>query len=345
MQIDPKTSLETSPSNTPLTVSVKSILLAVVSFILGITAVFVTQNILAKEQIQWSTGSLLSLVSTVALGAASVTLTWVAHRISKDSEQKLTGVFLQTTNALSIIQASTGVTEKRVEDIISGRATNLIAAAVAEKSRQQHHLSPEAANKMKNDIAQSLRNELLPLLTSSPSQYSDRLSSIEHQQQTTVKMWENWHTFSTSIFDALNEFSDVEIIDDTLGLLASSSSLGFWDGLLQIGTKRIALAIQTKAQLDQSILSSNQAPGDHDVYDYLIKTSWRVRQDKPDFAFIVLDCDIWRKPPLLPIAQHFDRFNEEGQSTKVFTIFGEPESIANQIYSTSTGSSDTDPDG
>lgn len=82
---------------------------------------------------------------------------------SDESIQLQNEVFQKTTDALQRIESSTGVTEKRIEDIISGRAGDLsktIAKGVSEKQEEKGQLTPEDIEAMiKNSFRQTTREE------------------------------------------------------------------------------------------------------------------------------------------------------------------------------------------
>ncbi len=333
-----RTEQEEIATTSPLVVSVKTIVITVAAFVLGIVSVFLINNLFAKEQIVWSTGALLSLVSTVALGAASVTLTWVAHRISRDSEEKLMDVFLKTNEALSSIQTSTGVTEKRMEDLISGRAS-VFAAEVMERSAQTVPLSKESTDKLTEELTNSLRKELAPLLVTPAPQVAQRLARIEALQREKDVVNNHWYRFMNSIVANLTCLPDVEVSSSVSGNLDSDDSTAFWDVLLKIAGKRIALGVQTKTQIDSN--SFKMLENVHNRMEYLRNVTWRADQDPLDLIFIMLDKDLWQNPGLVEIAQFFEKFNKGREKPKIFTIFGNAQSLANQVHSISTGARDT----
>jgi hypothetical protein len=95
-----------------------------------------THNLIGAEKLTFSTTEILSFVFGIALSAASTVLAVVAIQLGKASEQETIrrsdeairlqqDVFAKTVEALSRIQSSTGVTEKRIEDIISGRVGSI----------------------------------------------------------------------------------------------------------------------------------------------------------------------------------------------------------------------------
>ena len=108
----------------------------IVFIILGIVGDELVRNILKKESIIFSTISLITFSIGIILSGASIVLAITAIMLGKISENAMiqrsdesiklqTDVFVKTIEALQAIKASTGVTQKRIEDIISGRVGDI----------------------------------------------------------------------------------------------------------------------------------------------------------------------------------------------------------------------------
>ncbi len=104
-------------------------------FMLGILCLLIYQNA-ASEKITLGTTEIMNFVFSVALSTASIILAVSAISLGKASEKAMiersdesiklqNEVFRLTNEALNRIQSSTGVTEKRIEDIISGRVGDI----------------------------------------------------------------------------------------------------------------------------------------------------------------------------------------------------------------------------
>ncbi len=96
----------------------------------------------------------------------------VAITLSKASEQAMINrsdesiklqndVFIKTTEALTRIQSSTGVTEKRIEDIISGRVGD-ISERVANRAVNERLVTGRGRKELEEELKQSILKELLP---------------------------------------------------------------------------------------------------------------------------------------------------------------------------------------
>ena len=147
------------------------------AFGLGFIAMALVQNIFGAENVSFSTTSLVSFLFGIALSAASTVLAITAIALGRASEEAMiersdesirlqNEVFTRTSEALASIQASTGVTEKRIEDIISGRAGDIshrIAEVVAEdaggRGRSRQKLEEEIRASLLEEISEERRKE------------------------------------------------------------------------------------------------------------------------------------------------------------------------------------------
>lgn len=152
-------------------ISFKQLGLLIIIFMLGIACTLLMNNIFSNEVLSFKTTDIISFILSVVLASASIVLAIAAIHLGKSSEQAVikrsdesirlqNEVFVRTTEALQRIEATTGVTEKRIEDIISGRVGNL-----------PHRLSEIATGqrpgirKSKTEIEKEIRNALVNELT------------------------------------------------------------------------------------------------------------------------------------------------------------------------------------
>lgn len=120
------------------------LLLVVVCLVIGLIMNNLIQNISDKELLNFSTIELISFTITILLSASSFVLAILAISMSRSSEKLLidrndkginqqSELFMRTIEILNRIESSTGVTEKRIEDIIAGRTGELTSKLVRDK--------------------------------------------------------------------------------------------------------------------------------------------------------------------------------------------------------------------
>jgi hypothetical protein len=140
------------------------------SFLIGALGVLLAQNFAVAETTTFSTASLISFLFGIALSAASTVLAIAAISLGKTSEHAMiersdasirlqNEVFTKTTEALARIESSTGVTEKRIEDIISGRAGEL-SHAIAERLGATGTARGKSREMLEQEIRESLIGQL-----------------------------------------------------------------------------------------------------------------------------------------------------------------------------------------
>ncbi len=130
------------------------------AFIVGLIVHAQISKLVGKEALSFTTIELIAFTLSVLLAGASIILAIVAINLGRSSEYAIiqrsdesirlqTDVFQKTMEALQRIESSTGVTEKRIEDIIAGRAGE-VSARLAELStgKGQHDISKEELEKV-----------------------------------------------------------------------------------------------------------------------------------------------------------------------------------------------------
>ncbi len=109
-------------------ISYKSLIISIISFIVGVVCVLILQNSLS-EKISFSTFDLINFLVVIGLSVASATLAMVAIVLGKKSEEIIvsrsdqsikhqTEIFQETIKALAKIESSSGINEKRIEDVL-----------------------------------------------------------------------------------------------------------------------------------------------------------------------------------------------------------------------------------
>jgi hypothetical protein len=158
----------------------------VIAFLAGYFAHNLIANSNSVTVYSFSTPDLINFVLSVLLSGASIILAISAISLGKFSEQAMiqrsdesirlqNEVFQKTTDALQRIESSTGVTEKRLEDIIAGRVGDLsekIARIATETKEKDGSLKPE-------EIENLIRNNLFDSIATSGSFRSTQIGQEE----------------------------------------------------------------------------------------------------------------------------------------------------------------------
>jgi len=311
-------------SSGPKTIPIRLLVTLVITLGTGVVAGLLLQGDLVKENVTLSIPALISFIFTIALGAGSIILAVVTLTLSRQAEDALvrrsdegirlqTEVHLRTTEALSGIQASTDVTEKRIEDIISGRTSIIIAQEVLDKSFQgKPQLRGPALDNLKTVLADTLRSELLPLLVGQPSAALRRLREMEERQEVSSE----WRKFRSAVVDALQGVSGSGLVCEAEGDLDAETQEEFWDAVLLIGARKIGFAVYTTRRHGSWPL----------VRSFAARIGLRATQDKLQGVYVVLD-----EAKEGPFAELVQTIQATAPQCRVVFIGGTPQRIADQV--------------
>lgn len=205
----------------------------IIFFILGIALTLFVQKILSNESINFSSLDLITFTFSIALSGASIVLAISAIDLGKKSEQLMmiqneesidlqNKIFIKTSETLQKIGTSTGITEKRIEDITSGKV-GIIAENVANKMLEEKLVKKTDLVDLENNIRNSLTHELKSLNQSSlhfevdePSYLSERKKMknevAEQQRKIRIDLSKKYESFHEGIIFGLANTGHYEII-------------------------------------------------------------------------------------------------------------------------------------
>lgn len=246
---------ETRKQKQEWSITYKQLGALILAFSLGIIAALLFSNASISTPTQFSTTELIGFVLTVILAGASTVLAITAISLGKSSEQSViqrsdesirlqNEVFQKTMDALQRIESSTGVTEKRIEDIISGRVGDLsqkIAGRIAtDKQEAQGVLSAQEIGEMiKKTLYQSLREE--GVLGSRYGEERRRLAEAEEEERIRQKKIKEYETFHKRLLASLSSRDDLTAMKMGTGELGTSGD-DLFDGIyLRKDGKRIGV--------------------------------------------------------------------------------------------------------
>lgn len=311
-----------------------------ITFIVGVVVVLLVQSILLKNQLTLSPVAVISFVFTVALGAAAIILAIMTTILSRQAEEALmkrsdegiklqNDVFVRTNEVLSKIQASTGVTEKRIEDIISGR-TSIIAQEVLDKSLHgETALSGEMLERLKKDLAESLRSELIPLIGIEPSDAVRKLSEMETRQRTQLEIKQRWKEFRRNVVNAVKNIPGIKLVCEAEGSYSGEIQEEFWDAVMILNGKNMALDIHTKEQISDPVGAFYEWAKDPKTAQRVAyRVGWRAYQDGLDYIFIVWDQDVSQETGFIAFSKALEAIRKD---FLLHSISGSPEEVASQL--------------
>jgi hypothetical protein len=216
---------------------------------------YFTHNLIANANsvtvYTFSTPELINFVLSVVLSGASIILAVSAISLGKFSEQAMiqrsdesirlqNEVFQKTTDALQRIESSTGVTEKRLEDIISGRVGDLsqkIARIATESKEGASSLQPKEIE----DLIRKTLLESLPNYNVIPSSSESALARIERMQAERKALRQKYDENHSKLEFALKNRKDLRAIKLGQGQIDASGLEFFDDVFVNINDKKIGI--------------------------------------------------------------------------------------------------------
>lgn len=175
-------------------VSWKQIGIVILTFSLGLICALLFSNAQEDIQTSFSTTELIAFTLSIVLSGASIVLAISAIALGKLSEQSViqrsdesirlqNEVFVKTTEALQRIEASTGVTEKRIEDMISGRVGDIshqVAQMATRGTKGQIGNVKELEESVRTSLLRSLRAESSK---EAKEDYEQKMQEAEAQEE------------------------------------------------------------------------------------------------------------------------------------------------------------------
>jgi hypothetical protein len=257
------------------------------AFIIGIVVALLFVNLTKSEKITFSTTGLVSFLFSIALAGASIVLAITAISLSKASERAMIDrsdesirlqneVFIKTTDALQRIESSTGVTEKRIEDIISGRAGD-ISQKVVEHALDEKLITNRSRQLLEAEIKQSLLSQFSELKS------KESQEAIREKQKKRVEARKNYAEFKDAILLGIANSKTVKL--ERIGdgsFFASSDALV--DGVfitngIRFGVSTFATNVYVKPELIYEFSS------------YISKLAYEISKGTFARVFMAFDCD------------------------------------------------------
>jgi len=225
------------PKPLPASITYRQLGVLALAFALGVVIALLVRDAGSAAPTAFTTTELIGFVLTVILAGASIVLAIAAIALGKTSEQAViqrsdesirlqNEVFTRTTEALQRIEASTGVTEKRIEDIISGRVGDIshrIAELATEGEKGTTKSFAELEEQIRESLLQTLRRDL----------ETDRDREIRARQKerrkTEVKEYQRDHM---NLMYALGNRDELKVLKASHGSLDAEGE-DFFDGVFE----------------------------------------------------------------------------------------------------------------
>lgn len=290
-------------------ISLQHLVLAFVYAASGAVLAELIRNISGAEKLTFSTTELVGFLLSVVLSAASIVLAIAAIWLGKVSELSVikrsdesirlqNEVFIRTTEALQRIEASTGVTEKRIEDIISGRVGD-ISHKIAELASGRTGLSQD-----RQALEEEIKRSILAGVRSPKEEKEE-----EKRRKLLIQRRERYQLFHQALLTSFANKSGVV-----------ASKLG--DGAYQ-GQGDDLFDVVVEADGKKVVASAFQRPLDPRFNQYLTSVAEALASNSVDRVYIVIDAPTEQHPKLTEHVQsRLSAFKGDPQA-RVFVICGD----------------------
>jgi len=229
-------------------ITYKQIGIILISFVLGLIVALLFSNTQETNPTNFTTTELIGFVLSVILSGASIVLAIAAIALGKSSEQAVmsrsdesirlqTEVFTRTTDALQGIKASTDVTEKRIEDIISGRAGD-ISKQVAELAGVESGVGRFDVKELEEQIKKSITGSF------DKKQLTDEeKEERENRRKEIMKKRREYENHHDAVLLSLANQENVQIVKLGHGTPSSDKSvLERYDAIFTKSNEKIAVS-------------------------------------------------------------------------------------------------------
>lgn len=288
----------------PKTISYENLIRYFLLFCAGVIVTFIVQNLIGKETITLSTLDIINIIFSVALSGASIFLAIVAINLAKESEKILidrnqksiefqNNLFIKTSAILTKIESSTGVTEKRLEDLIAGRAG---------KAAQSLLPNSKVASPM-------MRKEL-----------ENRIKTSFLEEPSVGKHGKEYDEFLKSTLNETSKIKGISVIKSGTGDFGEKGN-DLVDGVFNF--KNIKFSV--------SVFFSKNIFDFESIEEYIFSLAKELKNKEFDLAFLVFDEELNKENKYYKSMENQLNIIDQTIKKKIVIEYGSPEQIAKKI--------------
>lgn len=300
-------------------ITVKQIIIILMSFFLGLVSILLIQNTSIGEEIKFDTLGLIGFVISILFGGASIVLAITAINLGKSSEQIMIDrsqksielqneVYIKTTEALKRIESSTGVTEKRIEDIIAGRVGDIANKLVDDKL-----VGTRDRRRLENELRKSLTGEITP----------EELLKRKKEREEEEKSRKEYKDYKDSVLlDIANDKNtkSLRIGEGTFG----ENGTNLVDGLFEINKEKVGICIFYNAPLYIKAFESG-------IDEFLNKIAEEISNKTFDKVYLVFNEESVIMDNFITEINKIKKVYKENIAKEISLISGNPKAIVEEI--------------
>lgn len=288
-----------------------------IAFLSGIVIALLSLNILEKEIIEFSTLGLIGFALSIIFGSSSIVLAISAIHLGRLSEEAIikrsdesieiqNKVSQKTIEVLGRIESSTGVTEKRIEDIIAGRV-----------SHAADNISSKKIHDRKN-IEKELRKTFAKKLT---PEEKDKMEKTMKEREDAGKRYDKIHE---SILLALSNESKIKTIKLSEHGSFIKDGIKLFDGVFDVNNSKIGISIFSDETIleDIFILDSN---------NFLTKVTQEIEKGTVKHFFYLSNKDSSTSEKLKEELKNATKILKSDLQNKIHIETGDNSTLINRI--------------
>lgn len=316
-------------------ISYSTLLLVFISLVSGSLFTLLVMKIFSISSESFTSSELISFLFGIALSAASTVLAIVAISLGKSSEQAMMDrsdesikiqneVFVKTIEALQRIESSTGVTEKRIEDIISGRA-GAISDKIAEKLIEDRGIKSKNKAAIRKDVQQSIFEGL----SSQESEIKDLkreelVRKLKEESEKRSNAEQEYQKFHNEVLLGLANSKKMKTIKIGDGAFDETGD-NLFDGVFEVKAKRVAVSTFT---VNKEI--SDQFDG---FYEFLSDVARELSQNSYQKVYLVFNDQLTQGDQFYSSIEKFRSLIKDDIAKSIIDLQGAPEDVVHKMIS------------
>lgn len=223
-------------------------------------------------------------------------------------------VFMKTTDALQRIESSTGVTEKRIEDIVSGRA-GAISERIVDRLLDDKTIRARSRRAIERDVMDSVLEELTsPVDDKDKQQRDDQREKIEFALQ-------DFDKFTNRILVKLADLSATTTLKIGEGHFSGEGD-ELVDGVFDVDGNRIGVSTFTSDEV-----LSEEFEYETEFLMYLQVIGTEIAKQHFSDVLIIFDSQLEEGSLFLEVFGSLAEISKDEISNRIHLIEGEPDDV------------------
>lgn len=274
-----------------------------------------------NEVIKFDTIGLIGFLISILFGGASIVLAITAINLGKSSEEIMitrseksielqNDVYIKTTEALKRIESSTGVTEKRIEDIIAGRVGDIANRLVDDKL-----VVSKDRERLENELRKSLSKEFS----------EDDIKKREEDRKKEEESRKEYQKYKDSVLLSMANNSKTKALRISEGTFETEGE-NLVDAIFQINEKKVGICVFYNAPLYQRVFGSG-------IDHFINNLAEEISNNTFNKVYLVFNEESNMMDNFVEEISKIKKVYKENIANEILIISGLPDMIVDKIIS------------